>query len=107
MFELNSKIIDKNKGNTLIKKTISLENNLDCFIHIESKSKNFADSLLNSIVDNILDKISISNTYGDFSTALENINSFIKAWNTDKTDRETASVIISVLNENSFIFSNI
>lgn len=107
MFEINSKIIDKNKGNTLIKKTISLENNLDCFIHIESKSKNFADGLLNSIVENIIDKISISNTYGDFSIALENINSFIKTWNTDKIAPETSNVIISLLNENSFIFSNI
>jgi hypothetical protein len=107
MFEISSKIIDRNKGNILIKKTISLDNNLDCFIHIESKSKNFANGLLNSIVDNILDKISITNTYGDFSTALENINAFIKVWNTENSHPEIASVIISILHEHSFIFSNI
>jgi hypothetical protein len=33
---------------------------------------------MNNIIDSILDKISIENTYNDFSIALENINSFLK-----------------------------
>jgi len=107
MFELSSKIINKEKTNHIIKKNISLDTNLDCFIHIDSNSKNFAESFLNKILDHIIDKISIKNTYGDFSVALENINAFIKAWNIDNNEPEKANVLIWILSNNNFIFSNI
>lgn len=107
MFDLSSKIINKDKQNHIIKKNISLDTNLDCFIHIDSHSKNFAEAFLNKVVDHIIDKISIKNTYWDFSIALENINAFIKAWNTDNTEKQSANVIIWILHNNNFIFSNI
>lgn len=107
MFDLSSKIINKEKQNHIIKKNISLDTNLDCFIHIDSDSKNFAEAFLNKVVDHIIDKISIKNTYWDFSIALENINAFIKAWNTDNSEKQHANVIIGILHNNNFIFSNI
>ena len=107
MFDLSSKIINKEKQNHIIKKNISLDTNLDCFIHIDSDSKNFSEAFLNKVVDHIIDKISIKNTYWDFSIALENINAFIKAWNIDNTEKQSANVLIWILHNNNFIFSNI
>ncbi len=107
MFDLSSKIINIEKQNHIIKKNISLDTNLDCFIHIDSESKNFTEAFLNKIVDHIIDKISIKNTYWDFSIALENINAFIKAWNIDNTEKQTANVIIGIQHNNNFIFSSI
>ena len=54
MFEFSSNYVDKSKQNTVIKKKISLENNLDCFLVIDSMSKNYADTLLNNILDAII-----------------------------------------------------
>lgn len=107
MFDLSSKIIKKEKTNHIIKKNISLDTNLDCFIHIDSQSENFSDALLNKIVDHIIDKISTKNPYWDFSVALENINAFITAWNIDNTEKQTANVLIGILHNDNFIFSNI
>lgn len=107
MFELNSHEINKNKENTVIKKSISLDDKLQCFIYIDSDSQNYADALENNILDCIIDKISKTNTYGDFSVSLENINAFIKTWNQDKTDKLSANIFIGILEENNFIFSNI
>lgn len=107
MFDLSSKIINNDKQNYIIKKNISLDTNLDCFIHIDSDSKNFAEAFLNKVVDHIIDKISIKNTYWDFSIALENINAFIKAWNIDNTEKQSANVLIWIQHNNNFIFSNI
>ena len=38
-------------------------------------------------LDYIIDKISLTETYEDFSIALENINAFLKTWKID-TDKE-------------------
>ncbi|MCP4523904.1 MAG: hypothetical protein GY828_06845 [Candidatus Gracilibacteria bacterium] len=107
MFEYISNKIDVNKNNFIIKKNISLEVNLNCFIHISSESKNYADALLNNILDSTIDKISVNNTYGDFSNVLENINAYIKTWNEKKDTPDKINVIIAILNENSLVFSNI
>lgn len=107
MFELNSHNIDKNKENTVIKKSISLDENLHCFLYIDSGSKNYSEALENNILDCIIDKISLQNTYWDFSVSLENINAFIKTWNQDKNEKQKANVFIGILENNNFIFSNI
>jgi len=107
MFELNSHNIDKNKENTVIKKSISLDENLHCFLYIDSPSKNYSDALENNILDCIIDKVSLKNTYWDFSISLENVNAFIKTWNQDKTEKEHANLFIWILENNNFIFSNI
>lgn len=107
MFELNSHTIDKNKTNIVVKKSISLDENLHCFLYIDAPGESYSQALENTILDCIIDKISISNTYWDFSVSLENINSFINTWNQDKTEKQTANVFIGILENNNFIFSNI
>ncbi|MCP4522701.1 MAG: hypothetical protein GY828_00620, partial [Candidatus Gracilibacteria bacterium] len=107
MFEYISNNIEINNENFIIKKNISLETNLNCFIHISSESKNYADALLNNILDSTIDKISPNNTYGDFSNVLENVNAYIKTRNEKKETPDKINVIIAVLNENSLVFSNI
>lgn len=107
MFDLSSKKIEKSKSNLIIKKNINLDNDLDCFILISTEDENFSELLLNKILDSIIDKISIKNTYNDFSLSLENINSFINNWKRDKSEKLSLDTIIWVLNKNSFIFSNI
>lgn len=105
MFEISSKKVDFERSNILIKRNISLDNELDCFILISTNEANFWDLLLNNILDFIIDKISKNNAYNDFSIALESINSFIKKWETDSEKEIKYDIIISLLNNNNYIFS--
>lgn len=107
MFEINSKNIESEKDNFIVKKTINLDANLDCFILVSSDNANFWDLIINNILDFLIDKISKDNTYNDFSVALENINSFIKKWEIDADKKLNLDIIIWILNENNYIFSNI
>jgi len=114
MFEISSKKVDFWKKNLLIKRNINLDENLDCFILISTNDANFWDLIINNILEYIIDKISKKNTYNDFSLSLENINSFIKTWKTDsELDEDSPSkklkldIIIWILNENNYVFSNI
>jgi hypothetical protein len=63
--------------------------------------------LLNNILDYIIDKISKKNAYNDFSIALESINSFMKKWEAEPEKVIHSDIIISILNDNNYIFSNI
>ncbi|MDP2090816.1 MAG: hypothetical protein Q8K30_04430 [Candidatus Gracilibacteria bacterium] len=105
MFEISTKKVDFERSNILIKRNISLDNDLDCFIQISTNEANFGDLLLNNILDFIIDKISKNNTYNDFSISLESINSFIKKWETDSEKEIKYDIIISILNDNNYIFS--
>lgn len=107
MFEISSKKVDFGKENLLIKKDINLDVNLDCFILISTNNANFWDLIINNILDFIIDKISKENAYNDFSVALENINSFIKTWKVDSEEETKIDIIIWILNNNNYIFSNI
>lgn len=107
MFEISSKKVDFEKDNILIKRNINLDTNLDCFILISTNNSNFWDLLLNNILDFLIDKISKKNAYNDFSIALESINHFIKKWEIDSTKEIKTDIIISILNDNNYIFSNI
>jgi hypothetical protein len=107
MFEISSKKVDFNKENLLIKRNINLNTNLDCFILISTNNANFWDLILNNILDFLIDKISKTNAYNDFSVALENINSFIKNWKVDSDQKLELDIIIWILNDNNYIFSNI
>jgi len=80
MFESKQASVIFNKENNITYKKINLDKNLDCFILISSSDDNLPDLVLNKIVDAIIDKISIKETYNDFSDALEFINSFLKTW---------------------------
>ncbi len=105
MFEISTKKVDFERSNILIKRNLSLDEDLDCFIQISTNEANFWDLLLNNILDFIIDKISKNNAYNDFSIALESINSFIKKWETDSEKEIKYDIIISILNNNNYIFS--
>lgn len=107
MFEISSKKVDFEKSNTLIKRNINLDKNLDCFILISTDNANFWELLINNILDFIIDKISKKNAYNDFSIALESINSFIKKWESEPEKDIHSDIIISILNDRNYIFSNI
>ena len=107
MFEANSKKVEAWKENIIIKKHINLDKDLDCFILISSNNQNFTEIVLNKIFDSTIDKISIWNTYDDFTCVLENINSIIKTWETDNEEEIKADIIISILEKNNFMFSTL
>ena len=107
MFETKS-ITHNNFGKSkVISKNISLGNDLTLFISGACKDHNFIDFLLNKILDYSIDKISLKNTYKDFSNTLENINSVLKTWNSDLEDPEEMNMFIWILNGKDFLFSNI
>ncbi len=112
MFDLSIQELDLEKNNSILKKNINLDKNLDCFIIISSKNKALAENTLNNIIENIIDKISLDETYNDFGIALENINFFLKNWKKNNPiweweKEQRLDVVISILNENNFMFSNI
>lgn len=107
MFEISSKKIDLWKQNICKKKNISLNKDLDCFIVINSNNEKFIDLTIRNILDFIIDKISIENTYREFSIALEDINSFIKTWKLDSKNDIKIDIFIWILNKNNFMFSNL
>jgi len=107
MFDISVKKIDFEKQNTIIKKNINLDNNLDCFILLSSSNENLAENLVNNTLEYLIDKISKNDTYNDFMIALEHINSYLKTWKIDQEEKDSIDMIIWILNENNYIFSNI
>ena len=107
MFDISTIEVDNQKENIVLKKSINLDKNLDCFLMISSSSNSLAENLLNHSLESIIDKISKEETYNDFWIALENINSFLKNWRTDEEQEDELDMSIAVLNENNLMFSNI
>ncbi|RKW22444.1 hypothetical protein D8B46_05445 [Candidatus Gracilibacteria bacterium] len=108
MFDISVIDVDNQKDNIIIKKSVNLDKNLDCFLMISSSDKNLAENLLNIALESIIDKISKEETYNDFGIALENINSFLKNWKSSgEQEDDEVDMSISVLNENNLMFSNI
>lgn len=107
MFEISVIEVPNQKENVVLKRTINLDKNLDCFLMISSSSNSLAENLLNHTLESIIDKISKEETYNDFWIALENINSFLKNWRIDEKQEDELDMTISILNENNLMFSNI
>lgn len=107
MFDFNSKTLDFWKKNIVISKKINLDNSLECFILISSNNATLADNILNKILDLIIDKIWKEDSYSDFSIALQNINSFLKTWYNDSENVTKINVLIWILDENNFLFSEV
>jgi hypothetical protein len=108
MFEINVKSSDLQKQNEVLKKNINIDINLDAFILISSSNSGFAENVLNYTLEHLIDKIGKEDTYHDFSTSLENINSFIKTWRLEPENRDDSlDMIIGILNEDIYTFSNI
>ena len=57
MFEINSEKIDLQKSNTIKRKDISLDKDLDCFILMSGNNESFIEVALNNILDAIIDKV--------------------------------------------------
>jgi hypothetical protein len=75
---------------------------------ISSSNQGFAENILNYTLEHLIDSISKEDTYQDFSLALESINSFIKTWRAELDNRDdTLDMIIGILNEDTYTFSNI
>jgi len=107
MFSIASATANFNKNNKVIEKKINLDENLDCFILISSGDENLIDLVLNKILDSVINKVWISNTYDDLSNSLEIINSFLKTWMKTNEKMYNLDIVIWILNRNNFIFSNI
>lgn len=107
MFEISVKKVDFEKQNTIIKRNINLDNHLDCFILISSSSQKLAENLLNNTLEYLIDKISKTDTYNDFMIALEHLNSYLKTWKQDQEKKDDLDMIIWILNENTYTFSNV
>jgi hypothetical protein len=110
MIDYNIVKVENTSSNKIIIKNLSLDFKLDFFMVIDSNDKDYANIIENKILDFIIDKISLENTYKDFSIALEKINSVLKEYNKDKNEKNEKkylNVLLSVLNKDEFIFSNI
>lgn len=94
-------------SNCVISKKIEIDENLTCFIIIDSKNTKIVNPLLNRIVDFILDTIDYKDTYNKFSITLENINFFIKTLKNKENNWEELNIIIAILEKNNFYFSKI
>jgi len=107
MVEYNIIKLENSDLNNVTVKNISLDNKLDFFMLIDSNNKDYIGIIENKILDFIIDKISIGNTYKDFSLALERINTVLKIYNNDKKEDEKLNILLAVLNDKKLIFSNI
>lgn len=108
MLQQDYKIVEWSWKNKVIIKSISLDEELDLFILLSGKNKNFTELFLNKILDFSIDNISKDNTYKDFTNILENLNSIIKIYREDDSKvLEDFSALIWVQNKNDLSFSNI
>lgn len=94
-------------NNYCISKTISLQEDITAHLLIESADHKLGDFLYNSIIDVMVDKISVQKTYHDFSIALEWVNSLLKTWQLDKEKIQDLDVIISICQNQNIMFSQI
>ncbi len=107
MIEIASKKIELKSKNEVILKNIELDNNLNCFILIDTEDDKFWDIILNKLLDNIIWKISSESAYKDFSIALENTNTIIKSWKNNEWIKWEVNIFAAVLEEKNLIFSTI
>lgn len=108
MFICDIKNLETNLAlNNTISKKIEIDENLTCFIIIDSNNKKIVTPLLNRIVDFILDNIDYKDTYNKFSVTLESINFFIKTLKNKENNLEELNIIIGILEKNNFHFAKI
>lgn len=108
MFISDLKILETNLAlNTTQSKKIEIDENLTCFIIIDSNNWKIITPLLNKIVDFILDNIDLKDTYNKFSITLESINFFIKTLKTKENEINELNIIIWILEKNNFHFAKV
>lgn len=93
--------------NTTVGKNIQIDENLNCFVIIDSSNKKIVTPLLNKIVDYLLDTINIKDTYNTLSVSLESINFFIKTLKDKENNLENLNIIIWLLEKSNLHFAKI
>jgi len=71
------------------------------------KDESFGELFLNKILDSVIDRIRLKETYSDFSTALENINAFLYTWRSENEKLKGVHAIIGILEKDTLLFSTI
>lgn len=107
MLEIGVKKMDFDGKNTIFSRIVNLDTNLDLIILISTKDKSFGELFQSKVLDSMIDKISPKDTYKDFSSALENINSFLSAWKDENSELRAVHAIVGILDKNNFLFSTI
>jgi hypothetical protein len=107
MIESHAKEILKDNPNTVLKRMIHLDNELNCFFTISSENPNQADVIMNHILDFSIDKISKENVYKDFSITLENINGLLNIWSQDENKHGQLDIALCVVDKNECMFASI
>ena len=108
MFSYDIKNLETNlASNFAVSRKIDIDENLTCFIVIDSNNTKIVTPLLNRIVDFILDNVDYKDTYNKFSVTLESINFFIKTLKTKENNLEELNIIIGILEKNNFHFAKI
>ncbi len=107
MLDLNVQKMDFLGNNTIFSRVVNLDNHLDLMVLISVKDEKFWEVFLNKILDATIDRISVKNTYSDFSTALENINAFLNAWKDENEKLKWVHAIIAVLHKKELLFSTL
>jgi hypothetical protein len=107
MFKTDIRKIDFQWKNTLQTYSVNLDTDLDCIIILSSKDEKIWELLYHKIMDSIIDRIHPKNVYKDFSSSLENINSFLSTWQKGGDKVKWIHGIVAIYHKKTFLFSTI
>lgn len=105
MLKINVKKIQVGGKNTIFSRVVNLDTNLDLIVLVSVKDESFGELFLNKILDSCIDRIRCKDTYSDFSTALENINSFLSTWRVENERMKGVHSVIVIMEGNKLFFS--
>lgn len=107
MLKINVNKINFEWKNTIISRVINLDTHLDMVVLLSVKDTSFWDLFLNKILDSTIDRIRIQDVYNDFSTALENINSFLHTWKSENEKLKGVHAVIGLVFHKTLYFSTV
>ncbi len=107
MFDIHQLKLEFWKENEALIKNINLDNDLDCYILVDSREKKISTLALNTLLDAIIGNISKGDTYKDFSRALETVNHMFKTRERDGEKINGISIFIWIRNRDTLTFSTV
>lgn len=108
MFHFDLKNYNSNLWeNKTVWKNIEIDENINCFILIDSLNNKIITPILNKIVDYLLDNISAKSVYDSLWTSLESINYFLKTLQNKEDKLDNLNIIIAILEKNTLHFSKV
>lgn len=107
MFDIHQLKLEFWKENEALIKNISLDNELDCYILVDAREKKISTLALNTLLDAVIGNISKSDTYKDFSRALETVNHMFKTRERDGEKIGGISIFIWIRNKETLTFSTV